>query len=154
MSHVWKLALGLAATSAVVLATPAAAELATWDQARVTQIAGQLAGAADAWELAVREQPGGEIGSGDAQEQFGLAQKAQALRVQAHALADHLTAGKGHDQTRNEYRSLKEMIDDTEQTAQRAELDDPTMAAWAKVADLQRQIAPYYDPKADQEKGQ
>jgi len=154
MILVRKLLFGLAATSTVVLTTPAAAELATWDQARATAIAQQLADAADAWEQAVREQPGGEVGSGDAQDEFGLANKARVLREQTRALAGHLAKGEGHDQTRNYYRDVKELVDDTEQMAQRAELDEPTMDAWAKVADLQRQIAPYYDAKADEEKGQ
>ena len=145
--------IGLAALAIVALATPAAAELAAWDQARATAIAQQLADAADAWELAVREQPGGAVGSGDAQEEFGLAGKARALREQTRALAGHLAAGKGHDETRNLYRDVKELADDTAEIAQRAELDEPTMDAWAKVADLQRQLAPYYDPKANEEKG-
>lgn len=136
------------ALATTFVSTVALAELAAWDQARATAIAKQLADAANAWDLAIREQPGGEIGSGDAQQQFGLLQKAEALREQTRALADHLAAGKGYDKTRDEYRSLKETIDYTEEQAQRAELDDPTMAAWSKVTSLQRQIAPYYDPKA------
>jgi hypothetical protein len=46
------------------------------------------------------------------------------------------------------YRSLKEVVDDTEVQARETDLDEPTLDAWAKVADLMRQIAPYYDPKA------
>lgn len=148
-SQLRTLVLGLAAVSVVTLATPVAADLAAWDQVRVTELAGQLAAAADGWKLAVREQPGAEVGSGDAEEQFGLVQQAHALSVQASALAKHLVIGKGYDETRNEYRTLKEIIDSTEETAQRAELDDPAMAAWSKLVSLQRQIAPYYDPKAD-----
>ena len=70
------------------------------------------------------------------------------LHEQSRALAAHLAKGKGHDETRNMYRSLKEIVDDTEVQARRTELDEPTLDAWAKVADLLRQIAPYYDPKA------
>jgi hypothetical protein len=147
-----KLVLGVTAACGVILAIPVAAELAAWDQARATAIAQQLADAADAWELAVREQPGGEVGSGDAQEQLGLAGKARALREQTRALAGHLAKGEDHDKTRNYYRDVKELVDDTEEMAQRAELDEPTMDAWAKVADLQRQLAPYYDAKANEEK--
>jgi hypothetical protein len=145
------LLLGLATSSALVLATPAAAQLAAWDQARVTSIGKQLADAADAWELAIREQPGGEIGSGDADQQFGLVNKARVIREQSRALADHLAKGDGYDKTRDLYRDLKEVMDDTEVIAQRSELDEPTMDAWSKLVDLQRQIAPYYDTKASQE---
>lgn len=134
-------------------AAPAGAELATWDQTRVTAIAQQLAAACDAWEQSVREQPGGGLGSGEAESEFGIGTKARLLREQSKSLAAHLAAGKGHDETRNFYRSLKEMIDDTEVLARQSELDGPTMDAWSKVADLQRQIAPYYDPKALDESG-
>jgi len=133
----------------VALSSPASAELATWDQARVTELAQQLVQASDAWEQAVRKQSGGDIGSGEAE--LGLGTKARVLKEQSQALAGHLAKGQGYDKTHNYYRSLKELIDDTEEIAQRSELEEPTMDAWAKVADLQRQIAPYYDPKANQE---
>jgi hypothetical protein len=138
-----------AAALACLVAVPAAADLAPWDQARATGIAKQLAAACDAFDQAVRKQPGmGEVGSGAAGEGFGLGQRSQALREQSLALADHLEKGKGHDKTRDEWRSLKEVADDVEQSGQRSQLDDPTLAAWAKVSDLMRQLAPYYDPKA------
>ena len=129
-----------------LLATPAAAELAQWDQARVTELATQLASACNAFEQAVRENPDTTGGTGDAA--FGAQENARELHAQSEALAAHLRDGKSHDQTRNMYRSLKEVVDDTEQNTQRAPLDQPVMDAWAKVADLLRQIAPYYDPKA------
>jgi hypothetical protein len=144
MAGLLRLALALSALSAAA----AGAELAKWDQARVTAIAEQLTAACDAWRLALREQPGEEIGSGDSAEHFGMVKEAQLLHEQSRALAAHLAKGKGYDETRNFYRSLKETVDDIEVLAQRAELLEPTLDAWAKVADLLRQIAPYYDPKA------
>ena len=140
------LPIALALLAAALCAAPAGAELAKWDQARVTQIAQQLTEASNAWWTALREQP----------DVFGaaLAPKAQVLEEQSRSLAGHLAKGKGHDQTRDMYLSLKEIADDTEVEAQRAELDEPTLAAWAKVADLLRQLAPYYDPKALEETGQ
>lgn len=139
---------GLAVFVAALFAPSAGAELASWDQNRVTAIAQQLPAASEAWLQALRDQPGGGIGSGSAEAGTGLVQKAQVLHEQSTALAGHLSAGQGYEKTRNLYRSLKELIDDTEVQAQRAELDQPTLDAWAKITDLQRQIAPYYDPKA------
>jgi len=133
---------------------PASAELAAWDQARVTGIAQQLAEACDAWRLALRQQPAAQLGSGVALDEFGLGQKNQVLSEQARALADQLTKGKGYEQTRGLYRAIKELGDDIEVQAQQAELDEPTLDAWARVADLMRQIAPYYDPNALDEPGQ
>ncbi len=141
--------LGLAVLLSAPFAPSARAELATWDQSRVTAIAQQLAAASETWRQALRDQPdSGAIGSGGAESSVGLVQKAQVLLEQSRALAGHLAAGDGHDETRNLYRSLEELIDDTEALAQRAEVDQATLGAWAKITDLQRQIAPYYDPKA------
>ena len=140
--------LGVAMFVAALFTQPAGAELATWDQTRVTEIAQQLAKACDAWRLALREQPSEQIGSGDAFDEFGLLQKAQVLHEQSGALAGHLAEGKGHDETRDLYRALREVVDDTDVQAQQAELEEPTLDAWAQVADLMRQIAPYYDPTA------
>lgn len=147
--------LGLAVFVSALFAPSAGAELAPWDQGRVTAIAQQLPAACEAWLQALRDQPdSGFIGSGDAESGTGLVQKAQMLQEQSTALAGHLAAGQGYDKTRDLYRSLEELIDDTEVQAQRAELDQPALAAWAKIADLQRQIAPYYDPKALERNGQ
>jgi hypothetical protein len=138
---------GLAALVALLGAPLAGADLAPWDQGRVTAIAKQLAPAAEAWQQAVRLE-NDRIGSGVAVEENSLQDKARRLHEMSESLAAHLAKGKGHDETLNQYRSLREVADDTEEMAQRAELDAPALAAWSKMSDLLRQIAPYYDPKA------
>ena len=135
-----------AAAFAAFVAGPALADLAAWDQARVTSIAQQLVPAAQAWELAVREAGGGSIGA--AEDQDSLPAKARTLREMSEGLASHLAKGDGRDKTLDQYKSIREIADDTEEAAQRSELQDPVIAAWQKVAGLLRQIAPYYDPKA------
>jgi hypothetical protein len=145
-----RVALGVLVGTFVAL--PAAADLAAWDQARTTQIARELAHSCDAFEQAVRDQPGmGVVGSGSAEAGLGLKELSRALRDQSRALADHLADGKGHDQTLDEWRGLKEVSDSVEERADQTELDNPTLDAWATVADQMRQLAPYYDPKADTE---
>jgi len=139
---------------AAICAPPAGAELAAWDQARVGEIAQQLAKACDAWQLALRQQPAAQIGSGAAFDEFGLGQKNQVLHEQTGALAAELAKGGGYEQTRGLYRAIRELVDDIETQAQQMELDEPTKDAWARVADLMRQIAPYYDPSALDEAGQ
>jgi len=49
-------ALGLAVAVSCASNSPPAAGLAPWDQARVTEIGRQLSAAADAWQLAVRQE--------------------------------------------------------------------------------------------------
>jgi hypothetical protein len=139
----------LALLAVACLSTPSAADLAAWDQARVTDIAQKLAAACDGFDQTVQKQQGGTLGSGSAGEVFGMQKESRAMREQSLSLAGHLKAGKGHDQTRNEYRDLKEIADDIAEEGQRSPLDEPTLDAWAKVTDLMRQIAPYYDPKAN-----
>jgi hypothetical protein len=129
----------------------ASAELAQWDQARVTKIARELATACDAWQTAVLDQGGDEIGSGSAEGEFGIAQNTQLLQERSLSLADHLEKGDGHDATLDIYRSMKETMDDTRVQAQESELDEPTMDAWSKLEGLFRQISPYYDPQASDE---
>jgi hypothetical protein len=59
-------------------------------------------------------------------------------------LAAHLAKGKDRGQTLDYYRGLKEVTDDTQEFASRNPLDEPSLDAWAKVADGMRQLAPYY----------
>jgi hypothetical protein len=75
--------------------------------------------------------------------------KARVLKEMSASLADQLKQGKDRAKTLDQYKSIKEIVDDTEVRAQQAALDEPTMGAWAKVADAMRRIAPYYDPNAN-----
>ena len=74
----------------------------------------QLSAAADAWQLAVRQENDDRLGSGTAEEGIRLTQKAQLVSEQARSLAGHLKAGEGRDQTYDPFRSLKEAVDDAE----------------------------------------
>jgi hypothetical protein len=128
--------------------TPGAADLAKWDQAAVTGIAKQLPAATERLQNVLRDEPAQALGSGDAESFFAMQQNARKLHEQGMALAKHVEAGKGYEETHNLYRSFKETWDDTIVNARRSELPEPTMDAFAKVEDLLRQLAPYYDPKA------
>jgi hypothetical protein len=131
------------------IALPATADLAAWDQARATTIAKGLAKACDDFDQTVRKQPGlADVGAGSAEAGFSLGHSSRALREQSLALSDHLEKGKSHDQTKNEWRTLKEVSDDIAESGRHTPLEDPLLAAWSKVQDQMRQLAPYYDPKA------
>jgi hypothetical protein len=141
---------GLIALLTIGSASQVLAEPEAWDQGAVTSTAQDLAKATDAWWLAIREQPGEQVGSGDSQQMFGLVQKAEVLQEQSRALADHLAKGDGHDKTRNMYRSIKEIVDYSQIQVSQSELDEPTLAAWNKVTGLINQLAPYYGVKASE----
>lgn len=149
--------IGFAVLAAALCALPAGAELAKWDQARVTQIAQQLANACNAWWKVTLDQPESdeeEIGSGVAAPDSGLTGQAHALQEQSTILAGHLGKGKGYHETLDMYRTLREIYDDSSVAAPRADLDDQSLAAWNRVSDLMGQIAPFYDPNASASKSQ
>jgi hypothetical protein len=129
-----------------LFAASAHAALAKWDQALVTQIAQDLAPAADGWWEALRRQP---AFVGDAMDESSLLGKARVLKEMSSSLADQLKQGKDRAKTLDQYKSIKEIVDDTEVRMQQTSLDEPTMDAWAKVAGAIGRIAPYYDPNAN-----
>ena len=132
-----KACLGLSAflVLALGITAPASAEPVSWDQARVTAIAQQLVAACNAWQAAVLRQP--EAGP-------RLQQNARTLHDQSTVLAAHLAEGKDRSQTLDYYRGLREVVDDTEELSVHAPFDELSQGAWAKVADLMGQLAPYF----------
>jgi hypothetical protein len=138
----------LALGFALLLPGPGAAELAAWDQDRVTEIARQLPERTDQLRAALRNQPSQTIGSGDAASALRLEQNTRRLHEQSVALAKHLEEGKGHDETAKYYKGFRELWRDSLEDARRSALPEPVMDAFANVDGLFRQLAPYYDAKA------
>ncbi len=120
---------------AVGLALPAASAPAAWDQAKVTGLAQQLADAGRAFQAAVLREP-------EAAQR--LQQNARTVSEQSQMLAAHLAKGDGKDKTKDFYRGLKEVTDDTVELQSEAPFGELTNSTWAKVADLVSQLAAYY----------
>lgn len=144
MTRVRTLCTVFALSLASLFATAAFAEPTAWDQAQASAIAKDLAAAGDGWEQAVRRQPGLTVGSGESEDVFDMLEESRRVKEQTAAISAELTAGKGHDKTYDMYRTLKEMVDDTQVQVERADLIAPTKEAWAKVTDAMGRIAPYY----------
>jgi len=133
------------AIAACASAPPAASESATWDQAKVTGMAKELAAAGNAYWQSLRDQPESDVlGSGEATDFDAMLRKSRVISEQSEGLAGNLAGGKGHDETRDMYRSLKEISDDMAVDVQRAQLDQPAQDAWTKFVGLMDQLAPYY----------
>jgi hypothetical protein len=141
-------AAALAAGLAALVAGAASAELAKWDQARATSLAGELATATDGLEKAVRELPAATAAGGSPEASERLRDSSRRMKEESKALSGHLSAGKGQEETKNLYKGLKEASDDAAEAARSTMLPEPVMDAWTKVSDLLGQLAPYYDPKA------
>jgi hypothetical protein len=127
------------------------AELAKWDQDRVTGIAEKLADAAnDVYRSVVRKQTGAQVGSGQANSFLRLKDKTRLARNETRHLAKQVQDGKGRDETFPIYQRLMTLVRDIRSDARRMYLEAPTLDKIAAAGDLLRQIAPYYDAKANE----
>ena len=138
------LALGLALSLGV--AGAATADLAKWDQARVTTIAKQLKDQTEkAYTAVYREAP---LGMGRSVPSSDMKHSLRRIHEEAVALDGHLKKGEGHDQTVGIWKHMMELVRDLDVDARESFLPNDVTAALAKVEDLLGQLQPYYDPKS------
>jgi hypothetical protein len=133
------------ASLAACSTTHSTAGLTTWNQGRVTQLAQQIREATNAWFVVLNQQGGGTMMGGEAGGLLG--QNAVALQQQSAALAAHLEAGRGFQETVDSYGDLRELMDDADEHVDQTDLEDPTQAVWTKLSGLMTQITPYYDTR-------
>jgi hypothetical protein len=132
------LALGCASTPPPTPAQP-------WNQARATLLAEEMSKSADAWQLEVRQANPDRLGAGSSEEGMGLTEKTQFVAEQARSLAGRLKAGDGRDPTYDDFRNLKEQMDDVQVIQARTALGDQVPIAWAKFRLDFEQLKPYYE---------
>ena len=94
----------------VAAGTPAAADLANWDQAKVTALAKQLADATQALNDTFYKQPPPGAGSMQSRAYQQLRQKIRVIRMEAGALSSSLAKGEGYEETLPSYESLMELV--------------------------------------------
>jgi len=147
MRSSWVLVAALVTLGAGLPAAPAFAELAKWDQARVTELAEELTKAAGDLYTAIYQQMSGQAG-GQGRSFAVLKDRVRLARSESRHLASELKAGKGHDATFPVYERLMELVRDARENARRVYLEEPTLDKIAATEDVLRRLAPYYDPKA------
>jgi uncharacterized membrane protein YccC len=130
------------------LPIPSSAELATWDQARVTALAKQLADNTSALYDTFYNQPTATLGSGQNRAFYRLQQKIRRIRLESRHLAAELKDGKGHDETLPSFEDIMELVRD-------AQVEAPKIFQSQQIQDKARacretleQIAPFYDANA------
>ena len=138
------LALALAAS----LASPASAELAAWDQAKVTAIASQLSDASSSLYSTFYKQGPPRLASGQGTDYRALKQKVRRIQSESKELASALAKGDGRDDTLDIYDNLMTLVRDAREDARRVFSTKDVQDAAGKVRQLLNQIAPYYDPDA------
>ena len=140
----------VAATAFGVLAAgaPVGADLAKWDQAKVTTLAKQFADATQVLYDTFYKQPPPGRGSMQARGYQQLKQKIRAIRMEAGALSGSLEKGEGYEETVPSYDSLMELVraarGDAQQIFSTADVQQKATA----VRGVLNEISPYYDPDA------
>jgi hypothetical protein len=124
------------------------AQLADWDQERVTAIAKEFAEAAQGVQDAFRKEPSQNIGSGQSRSYYRLQQLVRRIKTEARHLASQLENGKGHEETLPIYQNLMEEVRDAREDARRTFTSSFVLDKVAVANDALRRLAPYYDPKA------
>jgi len=131
------------------------AQLAPWDQERVTAIALELAPAVNDVYVSVNTlRTGSDIGSGQAKSFLRVKDRVRVARNEARQLAAQLRDGKGREETSFAYARLMTTIRDARENGRKMFIEAATLDKIAKAADLVRRLAPYYDPRANENTGE
>jgi hypothetical protein len=135
--------------SVLVAAAPARAELATWDQSKVTELAKRFAEATNELDDTFYKLPPPTRGSMQSRAYAQLRQKVRALRVEAGSLAGDLAKGEGYEETLPSYDSLMELVRDARRNSQRVFTTTDVQQKATAARLILNQLTPYYDPDAE-----
>jgi hypothetical protein len=124
------------------------AELAQWNQERVTVLGAELSEACNALYDTFLKEPEKTIGSGQSRDYYRLRQLVRRIKGEAKHLSSSLAAGEGYDQTLPIYENLMTMVRDAREISKRTFTSNYVLDKAAATADVLRRIAPYYDPNA------
>jgi hypothetical protein len=127
---------------------PARAEHAPWDQAKVSELATQLAEASKSLYDTFYKQPPPQAGSGQGNDYRRLKQQVRRIQTEARELAGALGKGEGREDTHDIYENLMSLVRDARQSAQRVFSTQDVQDKASKARQLINQLTPYYDPDA------
>ena len=138
--------LGSLAIAGLLLAPSARAELAAWDQAKVTGLAKELEKATDALYQTFLQQPPPNVGSMQSQSYYRLKQLVRMLHSQVGVFANSLEEGEGRDQTVWIYKTVTSLTRSARLEAGRVFVAKDVGERAAAVRGVLNQLGPYYDP--------
>jgi len=131
-----------------LLAGSALAELANWDQTRVTNMAKELVEKVEGVATALRQGPQSNIGSGQSASFYRLKQDVRRIRTEAKHLASQLEAGKSREETAPVFEDLMVMRNSAAEEARRMFMPDQTLAAITSAGDVLNRLRPYFVAEA------
>jgi hypothetical protein len=143
--------LGTALATGVGLAPlGAAAELAKWDQTRVSGIAKELAEAVAKATTEVEKQKGGRVDVSRERAYYEFREDMRLAKNTSRHLSKELEAGKGREETYPTFKRLKTLRNDAAENARRADMPDSTVAAITAAGGLLNRLRPYYEEEPTQ----
>jgi len=133
-----------------LLGVPAAAHATEWDQAKVTEVAEELANSANAVYGAIYRSSGSsQVGSGQAKSYMRLKDRIRVARTESRHLAKALRDGKGKDETFHAWERLMTVVRDAREIGRRMFLEKPSLDEIEKANGFIDQLSPYYATKSD-----
>ncbi len=142
-----RIAIALVVLALATPISPAHAELATWDQAKVTALAKQLVESSTALYDSFYKQPPPTVGSGQTRAYQQLKQQVRRIRTEARELSSELEKGAGRDETLPSYEDLMATVRDARENARQVFTTSAVTDKAAAVRALLNQLGPYYDPE-------
>jgi len=146
--------LSFAAAAALAIVSPPARAVeqappptTPWDQAAVTNLAGQLAKACASLYDEYYRTPGssgGQIGTGQAEESYRLKYKLRRIEEQSQDLAGALAAGKGREETLPAMEDVGELARDARVLLTHMFIQSPLQVRIDAARDAWRKLTPYY----------
>ena len=126
-------------------ATGASAELARWDQKRVTAIAVELSEAVAKASQDVDRAKGGRVDVGKERAYYEFREDMRLAKNTARHLAKELEGGKGREETYPTFKRLKTLRNDAAENARRAVTPDSTIDTITAAGELMNRLRPYYE---------
>ena len=135
------------AVALALLAVPLAvrAELAKWDQTRVTAIAAELAEAVSKASLEVDKQKGSRVDVGKERAYYEFREDMRLAKNTSRHLAKELEGGHNREETYPTFKRLKTLRNDAAENARRADMPDSTVATISAAGELLLRLRPYYE---------
>ncbi len=130
----------------VLLAAPdARAELATWDQEKVTAIAEEISQAAQALRVALRRKPPRTLGQPGVRAFWVLRDEMQVIVSSSRRLHEALSQGAGMEETYPVYRRLLRTARRAYRETRNIGLGKPVPGKIDAIADAIRRIRRFYE---------
>ena len=143
-------ALTLAGAVATLGAGVTSAQLANWDQQRVTDIAKEFSQEATTARQVARKALGSsQIGTGQAHAQYRFLDQLRLIQSEAGHLARELEKGKDRDKTMSVYRRLMSLIAEAQENARKMFMPDDLLNQLGTAGDALRRLRPYYSAEAN-----